>query len=126
MIIVTAAIIQEKAKILIARRASRKHLGGYWELPGGKLIEGESEEFCLEREIREEMGIKIEVGDFFMQNKHEYENVTILLKAYICKFIEGEVQLNDHDSVEWVDITALSQYRFAPADVPIIDALINR
>ena len=83
MISVTAAIIIEADKILIARRANGKHLSGYWEFPGGKLDDGETEKECLTREIKEELDIHIEVTDFFMENLHHYAEKTVLLKAFL-------------------------------------------
>ncbi len=72
MIIVTAAIIFNRPKILIAKRASHKHLGGLWEFAGGKLEENESAAECLKRELKEELGINVMAGFFFMENKHQY------------------------------------------------------
>lgn len=125
MIIVTAAIIQRESKILIARRSPHKHLGGYWELPGGKLEPEESLKDCLRRELKEELGIEVIIGDFFKENMHVYERGTILLKAFHCEYLSGDLQLNDHDKYEWADISNLQEYQFAPADIPIINALKN-
>jgi 8-oxo-dGTP diphosphatase len=125
MLVVTAGIICSKNKILIARRAPGKHLGGLWELPGGKLEEGESAEECLSRELKEELGITVDVGNFFMENQHQYGDRTILLKAYLCDLVSGDVILNDHDQVEWVSISEFEKYTFAPADIPFIKALVD-
>lgn len=123
MIIVTAAIIKKENKILIARRSSSKQLAGFWEFPGGKLESGETDQACLLREIREELNIEIKVGDFFMENKHSYGDKTILLKAFFCEYISGEILLNDHDEILWVENNELNNYTFAPADIPFIIAL---
>ena len=61
MIEVIAAIIRNNNKTLIARRRPNKHLGGYWEFPGGKIENGETPEECLVREIKEELGVSINV-----------------------------------------------------------------
>lgn len=120
---VTAAIIERDNKIFIARRAPHKHLAGFWEFPGGKIEDGETDDQCLIRELREELGIVVSVKGFFLQNEHIYNENTILLKAYTCDFIEGEISLSDHDQFEWVGTTALDNYKFAPADVPIVRAI---
>ncbi|EAX47152.1 NUDIX hydrolase [Thermosinus carboxydivorans Nor1] len=62
---VTAAIIINDGKVLIAQRAENQKLAGKWEFPGGKIESGETPEECLIREINEELGINIEVNDFF-------------------------------------------------------------
>lgn len=120
---VTAAIIQKDQKIFIARRSANKHLAGYWEFPGGKIENGETDEECLSRELKEELSIVVNVQDFFMENKHDYGQKEIILKAYFCEFISGEIILTDHDQYAWVDRSELESFEFAPADVPFIKAI---
>ncbi|WP_348811071.1 8-oxo-dGTP diphosphatase MutT [Flavobacterium maritimum] len=120
---VTAAIIRNGSKILIARRSPNKHLGGFWEFPGGKIEEGETAQECLKRELEEELGIIVRVGEFFMENEHHYEDKIILLKAYECEHVSGNIVLNDHDQIEWVEKSDFVNFKFAPADIPFIKAL---
>lgn len=123
MMVVTAAIIFNQSKILITRRSAKKHLAGFWEFPGGKIEENETPEECLKRELIEELGIIVKVGAFFMENQHKYEEKEILLKAFFCELISGEIILNDHDMILWIEKSELENYQFAPADIPIIKAL---
>lgn len=124
MIEVTAAIIIHQGQILLARRAFHKHLGGYWEFPGGKIEEGESPELCLAREIKEELGVTISVKDFFMENAHRYGEKSILLKSFFCELNSySDFKLRDHDRYEWVEKEELTDFEVAPADIPIIEAL---
>ena len=123
---VLAAIIEERDKVLIARRKEGKHLSGFWEFPGGKLEDGESDQSCLRREIKEEMSIDIKVTKHFMNNEHSYGEKQILLKSYICeREANQEFYLTDHDMIEWVEKKDLLNYKIAPADVPIVKALMN-
>lgn len=126
MLIVTAAIIKKDNKILIARRAAHKHLGGLWELPGGKIEDGESAEVCLKRELKEELGINANVQEFFMENSYDYGERQILLKAFYCELLSGEIVLKDHDQIAWVEKSNFDKYKFAPADIPIINSLITQ
>lgn len=123
MIIVIAAILIQADKILITRRVQGKHLAGYWEFPGGKLELGETAEECLVREIKEELGICIEVHALFMENTHSYGNNTIRLKAYLCNYISGDFVLNDHDKMLWINRAELGDYTFSPADIPFVEKL---
>jgi mutator protein MutT len=125
MIKVTAGLIESENKVLIARRKEGKHLEGLWEFPGGKIEEGESPESCLKRELYEELGIVVLVGEFFMDSIHKYAEKTILLKSYNCKIVSGDITLNDHDEIEWVTTSDIKNFRFAPADIPIVTALVN-
>jgi 8-oxo-dGTP diphosphatase len=117
-VIVTAAVIRDGERVLIARRESG-HLAGKWEFPGGKLEPGESPEQCLAREIREELGIEVCVGDIFAVVYHEYEFGPILLLAYECK-LAGKNALPQGDGVRWVSREDLEEFDFAPADLPIM------
>ena len=66
----SAALIFRGSKILITQRHADAHLGGLWEFPGGKREAGESFEQCLVREIREELGVEISVGELFEEITH--------------------------------------------------------
>jgi 8-oxo-dGTP diphosphatase len=125
MIDVTAAIWVENGKVLIARRRSGVSQAGLWEFPGGKVRPGETPEQCLEREIQEELGVKIAVGDFFGETVYAYEARTIRLMAYRVSAKSGEIVLNDHAELAWVAMADLGGYRFCPADVPLVKRLQN-
>ncbi len=125
MIEVIAGILELDNKILIARRKKGNHLAGLWEFPGGKIKKNESPESCLKRELNEELGVNVIVGEFFMKNTHKYDDKTILLKSYKCKIKSGDITLNDHDKIEWTTISDITKFKFAPADIPFVTALVN-
>jgi 8-oxo-dGTP diphosphatase len=120
MIEVTAAIIEEGDKFLIARRAKGKHLSGFWEFPGGKIEEGETAEACLHRELNEEFQINVFIDSYVGESYYNYPSKKINLKAFTCKITSGEIKLIDHDKVEWITIEEINKYKFAPADLPLI------
>lgn len=123
MIEVTAAVIIEKGKVLIAQRAENQKMAGKWEFPGGKVEQGETYEECLKREISEELGIKIEIEGLFVENIYRYDSGTIKLIAYKARYIEGEYDLSVHNQIKWVKPDELDNYDFAPADILIIKKL---
>ena len=123
MVDVTAAVREKEGLLLITRRRADKHLGGMWEFPGGKLEPNESLEGCLEREIQEELGIKIEVKTPLVVNDHHYDKGSIRLHAFGANLLEGEISLKDHDDYRWVSKTELDNYEFAPADIPVVNLL---
>ncbi|WP_109852844.1 (deoxy)nucleoside triphosphate pyrophosphohydrolase [Aquimarina sp. AU58] len=121
---VVCGIIYNDNKILICRRKPEKSLGGYWEFPGGKVEENESNEESLIRELKEELEMEVNIESFFKSSEHTYENFTIELIAYICNFVSSSFKLTDHDRYEWIEPNELLDWKLAPADIPIAQELI--
>lgn len=91
-----------------------------WEFPGGKIEKGETRETALEREIREEFGATIEVGNFIMTVEHEYKNFCITMHAFYCTFLAGSPELKEHLESAWVNPKLLTFLDWAAADIPIM------
>ena len=124
-IIVTAALIRDKNKILIAQRNPGTHLALKWEFPGGKLEVGESPEECLQREIKEELGMDISVGRIFEVVFQDYGNRTILLLCYESFIREGKPKTVDCHDYKWVDKEELQLMDLAEADRVIAHRLVQ-
>lgn len=120
---VSAALIFRAGKLLITQRHAKSHLGGLWEFPGGKCEPGESFEQCLVREIREELGVTISVGELFEEIAHDYPEKSVHLKFFICKLLSGEPQPLDCAAVRWVAKTELAGFEFPAADVQLLERL---
>jgi mutator protein MutT len=117
---VVAAIIRRAGEILITQRLDRAHLGGMWEFPGGKVESGETLESALQREIREELGVKIRVDTLFFTIDHDYPTKSVRLHFFNCTLIEGEPQPLDVADLRWVEPDALVHFQFPPADADLI------
>ena len=89
---VCAAVIEDDGKVLLTERPAGKRLGGFWEFPGGKIDPGESPHQSLVRELREELGIEIEVGPVLETVYHHYEWGNVLIIAYLCRWRSGEIR----------------------------------
>ncbi|NLX90868.1 MAG: 8-oxo-dGTP diphosphatase MutT [Firmicutes bacterium] len=120
---VSAAIIIKDGKVLIAKRAAGYRLAGKWEFPGGKVEDGESPEECLKRELAEELGIVVSVGDFFARSVYCYEHGAIELLVYFADWISGDMRLSEHDEVKWAAVADLGLFDFSPADIPVVEKL---
>ncbi|MGB3669737.1 MAG: A/G-specific adenine glycosylase [Phormidesmis sp.] len=118
-----AVILDEQGLILIDRRKQEGLLGGLWEFPGGKIEPGEAVEDCVRREIQEELGIEIEVGDRLITIEHAYTHFKVTLNVFICKHLSGEPQLIECDEVKWVTLDEIDQYPFPKANSQIIAAM---
>ena len=123
MIEVAAGILLKKEKVLIAKRITGKHLAGYWEFPGGKIENLETPEEALVREFKEEFDVLIKVNSEFHQNIYNYTEKRVHLKSYWIEFIEGDFKLNEHEEIQWVNISDLENFKIAPADLPIVEKL---
>jgi 8-oxo-dGTP diphosphatase len=122
---VTAAVIEKDGKILIAKRKKGDLHGGRWEFPGGKIDSGETPEECLRRELKEELGIEAEIGDFICASNFKYMLVPLELLVYKASHISGQFQALDHDELRWVEPSDLNKYDFVKADVTVVNKLMK-
>jgi mutator protein MutT len=121
--VIGAAVIWRDGKILIDRRKPGGAMGGLWEFPGGKVEPGESISDCIVREIREELGITIAVGEPLITIEHSYPTFIVALHVHHCQHGEGEPQTIECDEIRYVTVDELDQYEFPAANVEIINAL---
>lgn len=118
--VVAAAVVIEKGRVLLTRRAEGQHLEGLWEFPGGKLEEGESPEAAVVRECREECGIEVEVADILDVTHHRYPEKEVLLLFYRCTLRGGQVQHLQVADHAWVEPRELDAYPLPPADGRVV------
>ena len=124
-ITVVGAMIEAEGKYLITQRRPEASLPLLWEFPGGRVEEGESDEQALARELREEMGIEIDVLDQAMRVLHSYPNYEIDFRVYRCTLKQAEIKhLRVHDH-RWVAPRDLDRYKFPAADQKTFEQLLN-
>lgn len=123
MIHVTCAVIQRGEWYLICQRSEFMKLPLKWEFPGGKVEEGESLENCLIREIREEIGVDIQILKELPQIIHHYETFSLTLYPFLCEIEQGEIILNEHAQFRWIKMSEFELFDLAEADIPIIKHL---
>lgn len=122
--IIGVAVIQgQDGQILIDRRRQEGLLGGLWEFPGGKVEPGETIEACIQREIKEELGIEIAVGDRLIVVNHAYTHFKVTLNVHLCQHISGDPQPIECDEIRWVTLDEIDQFPFPKANGDIIEAL---
>ena len=121
---VSAGLVFRSGRLLITQRHAGAHLGGLWEFPGGKREVGETFEQCLARELREELGVDVVVGELFDSVTHAYPERTVLLKFFLCTLPTGKPQAIDCAAVKWVNRDELPKYDFPGADAGLLTKLI--
>jgi 8-oxo-dGTP diphosphatase len=121
---VVAAVIEEDHRFLVTRRSADVHLGGMWEFPGGKVDPGESQRAALKREIREELGVEIEIDQLLHQTTHVYPERAVTLYFYRCRLL-GTPHAILGQEMCWVPRAGLSSLGLPPADAELIELLIE-
>ncbi|TVQ41773.1 MAG: 8-oxo-dGTP diphosphatase MutT [Gloeocapsa sp. DLM2.Bin57] len=118
-----AVIADHQGRILIDRRLPTGVMAGLWEFPGGKIEPSESVEACIYREITEELGVEVRVGEHLITITHDYQIFTVTLIVHHCQIIKGEPQPLECAEVRWVNLTEIDQYKFPEANYQIIATL---
>lgn len=124
MTVVVAAAIARDGNYLAARRTRPEDVAGLWEFPGGKVEPGETEQQALVREIREELGVGIDVGERVPGEWALHGD--LVLHLYIATLVDGEpMPLEQHDQVRWVSPEDFDDVDWLPSDVDAVHSLIE-
>ncbi|MFI2104573.1 (deoxy)nucleoside triphosphate pyrophosphohydrolase [Isoptericola sp. NPDC019693] len=129
-LVVAAAIVDDldrPGRLLAARRSRPEHLVGRWEFPGGKVDPGETPVQALHRELREELGVRVELGDelpgpdddggWIITDRH-------VLRLWLAVVVDGEPRpLVEHDDLRWLGRDHLHSVDWLDGDVRIVEAL---
>lgn len=118
-VIVTAGVIIEKKKVLVAQRKEGSLRSLLWEFPGGKAREGEDPRDALRRELKEELDIDAEPEGILEAVFHSYPEHSILLLAYRCRIRKGVPKPVGCRDLRWVDFEELNRLAMSPADEPV-------
>jgi mutator protein MutT len=121
-IAVVAAVVERDDAFLVTRRIGGTHLEGYWEFPGGKRQEGESDTEALMRELREELAVDVIVGDLVLFVSHAYEDRELALNFYRCE-LRGEPRPQLGQEMRWARGDELRTLQVPPADEELIALL---
>ena len=116
---VVAAIIIENGKLFTTQRGYGEFKDG-WEFPGGKMEKGETLEQTLTREMREELEIKIEVGEQIKVVEYDYPNFHLTMHCMLTKIVEGQPNLLEHEAARWVNKEEIDSVDWLPADRDVV------
>ncbi len=111
MLVVGAAVIA-RGRCLLAQRSLRMSHPLTWEFPGGKVERGETQAEALQRELLEELGVRISVGDLLCES----QGSRIVLRVFQASLQEGSPKLLEHQALGWFTAEALMRLNLGPLD----------
>jgi 8-oxo-dGTP diphosphatase len=120
--------LSHPTRVVAARRSRPAALAGGWEFPGGKVEEGESPQDALVRELREELGVTVEVGDELGRAEAAWRiSASLELRLFLVRVTSGEhIPGESHDRIQHLDAESLTTVRWLPADEAGLPALRAR
>lgn len=125
---VVAAVICDsfvkKSKIFATARGYGE-FKGRWEFPGGKIEPGETPQQALIREIKEELDVKIDVGDLIETIEYDYPTFHLSMDCFWCIIAEGELILKEAQAAKWLNKNELFSVDWLPADKELIEKIKN-
>lgn len=121
--VAVGVIENERGEILLAKRSADRHQGDRWEFPGGKVESGEDLLMALDRELWEEIGIRVLDCAPFMELCHDYPEKSVLLDIWKVTRFEGEPYGKEGQECRWVPLMRLHEYSFPDANSPIVQRL---
>jgi mutator protein MutT len=124
-LVVAAALIAQGKQILLAQREAEDDWGLRWEFPGGTLEDDEGPRECIKRELREELGIAVEVGSIYHVTFQRYQRFNVLLLIYRCTITRGIPTAIDCQEVRWIGKDSLIDLPMPPADEEIRERLLQ-
>ena len=119
---VVAAIIKDGDRILATQRGYGEHKG-FWEFPGGKIEPGENHQQALSREIKEELGIDININNFVLTVEYQYPTFHLTMHCYQCSTTAESIELHEHLSAKWITKEELDTLEWLPADILLLPSL---
>lgn len=121
---VVAAVICKDGEIFATQRGYGE-FEGMWEFPGGKIEPGEGREVALIREIQEELGVNVEVGELICTTEYDYPSFHLTMHCFLCGIASGEIELREHKSARWLTKETLNEVEWLPADLEVIEKIKN-
>lgn len=118
--IAVGLIVNSDNKLLIALRPEKSMLGGLWEFPGGKKEKHETLEETVTRELKEELGVEVQVYSKFRDLKHTYSHFKITLHAYWCRITGGKPIPKSSQELRWVSLDEIDEHPFPKANKTLV------
>lgn len=122
-LVVAGLVVGGDGRVLITRRRADQELANYWEFPGGKVEPGEAPVQALVRELSEEIGVTVAVGQIWEVLFHAYPAFDLVMLVYVCRILDGEPRAVEVADLAWVGPGELAGWDILPADRPLVERL---
>ena len=119
---VVAGIIKDGDKIFATQRGYGEFKDG-WEFPGGKMEPGETPQEALARELKEELAVDVNVGEFLCTVDYDYPAFHLTMHCFLCSLLSEAMHLNEHEAARWLRKEELNSIKWLPADRQILETL---
>ena len=119
---VAAAVIRDGNRIFATQKGYGNYKG-WWEFPGGKIEAGETPQQALEREIREELNIRIDVDQFLLTVEHDYPAFHLSMDCFWCTVKSGNLTLKEALAARWLGRDELDSVKWLPADAAVLEEI---
>jgi len=123
--VAAVAMVDDDRRVLLAQRPAGKAMAGLWEFPGGKVEPGERPAITLARELSEELGVEIGVGDFepFAIVSHRYDEFQLVMPLMLCRRWPETPHGKEGQVLAWATGIELSNFEMPAADIPLVSEL---
>ena len=122
---VACAVISAGDKILVTQRGPKMSLPFMWEFPGGKIEDGESDEACIIRELKEELHITVRITGRLKECTYDYGNISITLVPFLALLMSDSITLSEHMNYVWLSHFELKTLDWAPADIEVVEEVLS-
>ena len=123
---VIKAINESGDPIIFATQRGYGDFKGGWELPGGKIEEGETPQEALKREIMEELDTEISVGELINTVEYDYPTFHLSMDCFWCEIVKGDLVLKEHEAAKWVTKEQLNSVEWLPADIKLVENISTK
>ena len=127
LVVAAAVLVDADGRLMIAQRPEGKSMAGLWEFPGGKVEEGESPEYALMRELKEELSIEARPCCFSPLGftSHAYDKFHLMMPLYVCRVWAGTPKGRENQALKWIKPRDLYDFSMPPADIPLISQILD-